>query len=388
MTAPVLMSAQEQARAGFASHFGHEPDGIAFAPGRVNLIGEHVDYNDGLVLPMPLSVGTAVAWSAMPGEGIDAIALDLGNASDSFIAGQVIPHQPADWRSYLRGTAAGLAHRGLPAGGAKLAISGTIPRGAGLSSSASLCVAIARALAAAGGMEKPDPHELAFAAQSAEHDWAGVNCGIMDQMTVAAGQPGSTLMLDCRSMATRIISLPQDWAVMIVQSGLRRGLVDGQYNQRRRDCEAAAAALGVTSLRDASLAQLEGVNIDATACKRARHVVSEIARTAAMADAVAAGELASVGRLLAESHASLRDQFEVSVPAVDLLVDQLTAAIGSQGGARMTGGGFGGAVVAILKQDAVGQVRAAVEATYRTPSGSVPEFMIEASNGSAIWEVE
>ena len=145
---------------------------------------------------------------------------------------------------------------------------------------------------------------------------------------------------------------------------------------------------GERAMVEPSLAQLEGVNIDATACKRARHVVSEIARTAAMADAVAAGELASVGRLLAESHASLRDQFEVSVPAVDLLVDQLTAAIGSQGGARMTGGGFGGAVVAILKQDAVGQVRAAVEATYRTPSGSVPEFMIETSNGSAIWEVE
>ncbi len=382
------MSALEQARAGFVAHFGHEPDGIAFAPGRVNLIGEHVDYNDGLVLPMPISAGTAAAWSAMPTERIDAVALDLDGATDSFVPGQVSPHSPADWRSYLRGTAAGLAQRGLSSGGAKLAISGTIPRGAGLSSSASLCVAIARALAAAGGMSEPDPRALAFAAQSAEHDWARVNCGIMDQMAVAAGQMGSALMLDCRSLATRLVSLPPDWAVMIVQSGVKRGLVDGHYNQRRRDCETAAAALGVASLRDATLANLPGAKIDPRLRRRARHVVSEIARTAAMVDAIAAGEIAAVGRLLAESHASLRDDFEVSVPAVDALVDQLAAAIGPDGGARMTGGGFGGAVVAILQCDAVPQVYAAIQKTYRTPDGTVPEIMIEVFNGSAIREKE
>ncbi len=382
------MSVREHARAGFRTQFGHEPDGVAFAPGRVNLIGEHVDYNDGLVLPMPISVGTAVAWSAAQHARIDAVALDLGHASDSFTPGQVGPHAPADWRSYLRGTAAGLAHRGLSIGGAKLAISGTIPRGAGLSSSASLCVAIARALAAAGGLSEPDPRELAFAAQSAEHEWAGVHCGIMDQMAVAAGMPGSALMLDCRSLATRVVSLPHDWAVMIVQSGVKRGLVDGHYNQRRRDCEAAAAALGVASLRDATLAQVADSSIDVRLRHRARHVVSEIARTTALVEAIAAGELGSVGHLLAASHASLRDDFEVSVPAVDALVYRLTAAIGPQGGARMTGGGFGGAVVAILKCDAVPQVCAVIEATCRTPDGAVPEFMIEVFNGSAIREVE
>ena len=382
------MSALEHAHAGFAAHFGHEPDGIAFAPGRVNLIGEHVDYNDGLVLPMPISVGTAVAWSSMPADRIDAVALNLGNASDSFTIGQVRPHASVDWRSYLRGTAASLAQRGLSLGGAKLAISGTIPRGAGLSSSASLCVAIARALAAADGINAPEQRELAFAAQSAEHEWAGVNCGIMDQMAVAAGTPGSALLLDCRSLATRVVSLPQNWAVMIVQSGVKRGLVDGHYNQRRRDCEAAATALGVASLRDATPVQIERGNIDAKIRQRARHVVCEIARTAAMVDAIETVDLVTAGRLLGESHASLRDGFEVSVPAVDALVDQLTAAIGSQGGARMTGGGFGGAVVAILKRDAIAHVRAAVEATYRTPDGAVPEFLIETATGSAIREIE
>jgi galactokinase len=382
------MSALEHARTGFAAHFGHEPDGIAFAPGRVNLMGEHVDYNDGLVLPMPISVGTAVAWSAMLADRIAAVALNFGNASDSFTIGQVRPHASVDWRSYLRGTATSLAQRGLSQGGAKLAISGTIPRGAGLSSSASLCVAIARALAAAGGINAPEQRELAFAAQSAEHEWAGVNCGIMDQMAIAAGTPGSALLLDCRSLATRVVSLPQDWAVMIVQSGVKRGLVDGHYNQRRRDCEAAAAALGVASLRDATPVQVERGNIDAKIRQRAWHVVCEIARTAAMVDAIERVDLVTVGRLLGESHASLRDEFEVSVPAVDGLVDQLAAAIGSQGGARMTGGGFGGAVVAILKRDAIAQVRAAVEATYRTPDGAVPEFLIETANGSAIREIE
>lgn len=382
------MSALEHARAGFRAQFGHEPDGVAFAPGRVNLIGEHVDYNDGLVLPMPISVGTAVAWSAAQHARIDAVALDLGDASDSFTPGQVGPHAPADWRSYLRGTAAGLAHRGISFGGAKLAISGTIPRGAGLSSSASLCVAIGRALAAAGGLNQPDPRELAFAAQSAEHAWAGVNCGIMDQMAIAAGMPGSALMLDCRSLITRVVSLPQDWAVMIVQSGVKRGLVDGLYNQRRRDCEAAAAALGLASLRDATLAQVASSIMDTRLRQRARHVVSEIMRTTAMVEAIAAGELAVVGRLLAESHASLRDDFEVSVAAVDALADQLAAAIGPQGGARMTGGGFGGAVVAILKCDAVPQVCAAIQTTYRTPEGAKPEFMIEVFNGSAIRKIE
>ena len=382
------MSAQEHARAGFRAQFGHEPDGVVFAPGRVNLIGEHVDYNDGLVLPMPISVGTAVAWSAAHHARIDAVALNLGNASDSFIPGQVRPHSQADWRSYLRGTAAGLAHRGLAVGGAKLAISGTIPRGAGLSSSASLCVAIGRALAAAGGLTEPDPSELAFAAQSAEHEWAGVNCGIMDQMAVAAGKPGSALMLDCRSLANRVVSLPKDWAVMIVQSGVQRGLVDGQYNQRRRDCEAAAAALEVASLREATLAQVTESSMAARLRQRARHVVSEIARTTAMVAAIEAGELTTVGRLLAASHASLRDDFEVSVSAVDALVDQLAAAIGPLGGARMTGGGFGGAVVAILKADAVPQVRTAIEAGYRTPAGATPEFMIEIFSGPAIGKVK
>ncbi len=371
------MNLIQRTREGFAHAFGHAPDGVVFAPGRVNLIGEHVDYNDGLVLPMPISAGTAVAWSASGGDQVEAAALDFGGAVDRFAARDLAPHDPADWRSYLRGMAIEGAARGLPAGGAKLAVAGSIPRGSGLSSSASFCVGIGRALAAAAGADAPAARDLALAAQAAEHRWAGVHCGIMDQMAIAAGEAGSALLLDCRDLATRLVTLPADWAVMIVQSGVKRGLVDGHYNQRRRDCEAAAAGLGVPSLRDANLAAIDAAPIDHLVRRRARHVVSEIARTRAAVAAVEARDLAALGEVLAASHASMRDDFEITVPPVDALVELLNRAIGGHGGARMTGGGFGGAVVAVMPAERVAHVRAAVEAGYRAPGGASLEIMIE-----------
>lgn len=371
------MNLIQRTREGFAHAFGHAPDGVVFAPGRVNLIGEHVDYNDGLVLPMPISAGTAVAWSASGGDQVEAAALDFGGAVDRFAARDLAPHDPADWRSYLRGMAIEGAARGLPAGGAKLAVAGSIPRGSGLSSSASFCVGIGRALAAAAGADAPAARDLALAAQAAEHRWAGVHCGIMDQMAVSAGEAGSALLLDCRDLATRLVALPADWAVMIVQSGVKRGLVDGHYNQRRRDCEAAAAGLGVPSLRDANLAAIDAAPIDPLVRRRARHVVSEIARTRAAVAAVEARDLAALGEVLAASHASMRDDFEITVPPVDALVELLNRAIGGHGGARMTGGGFGGAVVAVMPAERVAHVRAAVEAGYRAPGGASLEIMIE-----------
>lgn len=364
------MTVIERARAGFVRTFGHVPDGVAFAPGRVNLIGEHVDYNAGLVLPMPISAGTAIAWSAQDSARVEAIALDLDDARDAFLLGEPAPHQPADWRSYLRGMAAEAAARGLPVGGAKLAIAGSIPRGSGLSSSASLCIAVGRALEAAASASPAEPRELALAAQAAEHNWAGVHCGIMDQMAVAAGKAGSALLLDCRDLTTAAVPLPADWAVLIVQSGVRRGLVDGHYNQRRRDCEAAAAALGLPSLREASSEQIEVADLDPVVRRRARHVVSEIARTRAAVDAIQARDLRQLGQLFAASHASMRDDFAITVPPIDALVGVLAGAMGGEGGARMTGGGFGGAVVAVLPACDVPRVSAAVRANYRTPDGA------------------
>ncbi len=374
------MSPQDRARRGFIAAYGCDPVGVAFAPGRVNLIGEHVDYNDGLVLPMPISTGTAVAWGRSASTEVEAVALDFADARDRFSLDGLAPHQPADWRSYLRGMASEMAQRGADPRGLRLALAGSNPRGAGLSSSASLCIALGQAIGAAP--ETPlSPSILATAAQMTEHRWAGVHCGIMDQMAVAAGEPGHALLLDCRDLAVRQVALPSGWAVAIIQSGVTRGLVDGHYNARRRDCEAAAAALGVSSLRDASLAMIAGAGLDPVIAARATHVVSEIARTSAAVSAIEAQDLAALGDLLRASHASLRDQFEVSVPAVDRLVDLANAATGPSGGARMTGGGFGGAVVAVLERSALPSFIAALETDF-TKQGTVPpHIMIEGTGG-------
>lgn len=369
------MSLLERARAGFAEAYGLQPRGVTFAPGRVNLIGEHVDYNDGLVLPMPIRAGTAVAWGPAESAEVEVVALDYGRVRDRFDPAKTEALDPPGWQSYVRGMA-----RQSGQSGVALAITGSIPQGSGLSSSASLCVAVGLALAEATGEFDRDPVALARAAQQVEHDWAGVHCGIMDQMAVAAGLPGSALLLDCRTLQARPVSLPQDWAVMVVQSGVVRGLVDGHYNARRQDCELAAAQLGVPSLRDADAVMIAAANLDPVVRRRATHVVEEIERVRTAVAAIESGDLAGLGEVLRASHASLRDLFEVSVPLVDSLVDLLNGAIGAEGGARMTGGGFGGAVVAVLRADAVVRVRAELEQGYRTSGRAALEIMIEGAS--------
>ncbi len=375
------MTLAQDVSAAFAARFGHAPDGVAFAPGRVNLIGEHVDYNQGLVLPMPIAAGTAVAWSRSDRAETEAVALDFGLAEDRLDPAAPGAATPGDWRCYLRGMTAELAACGVTPGPLKLAIAGSIPRGSGLSSSASLCIALGRALAEAARGTRPAPQELALAAQAAEHAWAGVHCGIMDQMAIAAGEPGAALLLDCRDLTTQSIALPDDWAVMIVQSGVVRGLVDGHYNARRADCEAAARALGLASLRDATAAQVRIAALSERERARALHVVEEMARVGEAVTAIRQQDLPALGELLRASHASLRDLFEVSVPPVDRLVDLLNAEIGRMGGARMTGGGFGGAVVAVLPATAVARVRATLKSQFRPDDGSALSVMIERTGG-------
>ena len=329
----------------FAQWQGTAPAGAVFAPGRVNLIGEHVDYNDGLVLPMPVREGTAVAWAARTDGRIMVRAADQLAPDEFALTGPDRPPAPA-WPSYVRGMAAMIGAQMPGLVGADLLITGDLPQGAGLSSSASLCIAVGRALLAAAGLSAP-PVLLARAAQAAEHRYAGVACGIMDQMAVAAGEPGQAMLLDCRTLAFTLHPLPPDWSVLLIDSGIRRGLVDGAYNLRRAQCEAAARALGVASLRDATAAQLTRLATGSAEAQRAAHVVAEIDRVRAAAAALAAGDLPMMGHVLRSGHASLRDLFEVSLPAIDTLVAQANAAIGARGGARLTGAGFGGSVVAI-----------------------------------------
>ena len=376
------MTAQDQSlydrvTASFAARFGDAPDLVVRAPGRVNLIGEHTDYNDGFVLPCAIGPATMVAVSKRNDNNVEVIAADFGDAGDQFSLELPLERnveQP--WADYVRGMISALQNEGCALSGAKIAIAGSLPKGAGLSSSASLEVALGKAMSALAGIDI-DNTRLAQIAQRAECDFVGTQCGIMDQLISAQGKAGHVLLIDCRNLGLTDVPVPDDVAIMIVHSGVTRGLVDGHYNARRRQCEAAAAAMGVPALRDADLELLAAASLDAVTKMRARHVITENQRTLDAADALAKSDLATLGMLMAQSHASMRDDFEITVPPVDALVAMLQKAIGAQGGARMTGGGFGGACVAVMPIAMVADVQAAITAEYRTPEGNAPIIMVE-----------
>jgi galactokinase len=370
----------------FGELVGAIPDLVVRAPGRVNLIGEHTDYNDGFVLPAAIGLQSLVAVRRRPDKVVRMIAADYGNAVSMFDPGQPItpsPEQP--WSDYIRGIAAVLQAQGIGLGGVDMLVTGDIPQGSGLSSSASLSVASGMAL---GGLFAPgvlDPTRIALLAQQAECDFVGMRCGNMDQLASAHGVADHALLIDCRSLLCRPVALPPDLAILIVHSGISRGLVDGAYNERRAQCEAVARQLGAAALRDVSLGELEAAraDVDGIAYRRARHVITENARTLAAAGAIEAGDLIALGALMAASHISMRDDFEISLPAIDDLVAGLQRAIGDAGGARMTGGGFGGAVVALVEAHAVDRVVDRVERHYRTPAGTKPMIMVEQASAGA-----
>jgi galactokinase len=364
-----------RAERSFTEAFGAAPDLLIQAPGRVNLIGEHTDYNDGFVLPCAIDLGTAVAARARTDAMMETIASDFDGERDSIAVDGPIDHA-GGWRDYVRGVAVMLQDEGL-ARGADLAVSGNVPKGAGLSSSASLEVAVASTLAHLNGLAI-DPTRIAQLAQRAENEFVGCSCGIMDQLVSARAQAGHALLIDCRSLECRPVPMPEGLAVIVIHSRIERGLVDSAYNERRRQCEQAARHYGVAALRDLDEAALDAgrEGLDPLTFRRARHVVTENARTLAAAEALAAGDLARLGVLMAQSHASMRDDFEITLPAIDRLVEIAAEAIGSDGGARMTGGGFGGCIVALAPEGAVERVQEAVARDYRSPDGKEAHFMV------------
>ena len=305
----------------------------AYAPGRVNVIGEHTDYTGGLVLPMAIDLGITV--EVEPGGDV----VHLVSADEPEPA--VVPLEVDDpasvspnWARYV----AGVVNEVAPAVGARGTVRTTLPLGAGLSSSAALEVAVALALGFRG-----TTRELALACQRAEHRASGVPCGVMDQLASAAGVAGSLLLIDCRSLDVTPVPLPDDLQIVAVHSGQARTLAGSAYAERRADCERAEREIG--PLRDATLDDVARVS-DPTVRQRARHVVTENARVRAFVDALGAGDATAAGSLMAESHASLRDDFAVSTSVLDELVERLQGTPGVYG-ARLTGGGFGGAVVAL-----------------------------------------
>jgi galactokinase len=370
---------------GFSARFGRTPDLLAFAPGRVNLIGEHTDYNEGFVLPMALHLGTVVALRTRADNAVYASAPDVGTADAQFTLAECSkPDAPGHWSNHVRGIFAARAAAGLPNRGVDMLTCGNLPQGAGLSSSASLGVALALGLATLNG-EAADAGVLARLAQWSEHHVVGCECGIMDQLIAAAGVAGHALLIDCRDLALKPVRMLEGLAVVVVHSGVERGLVDSEYNTRRRECESSARHYGVTSLRELTAEALYTSRgaLAETPFRRARHVVTENARTLGAARALEDGDLAQLGALLRASHASLRDDFAVSVPPVDALAETMNAAIGEAGGARMTGGGFGGCLVALLPGARVGKLRQAVEAHFAALGRQTPLFLVTAPGAGA-----
>jgi len=372
-----LAALAQRARAAFRQQFGGEPELLVQAPGRVNLIGEHTDYNAGFVLPCALDRRTVVAARRSGDLKVSAIALDFDAALDRFELAAPIPRSPATWSNYIRGVANVLLSRPAKLPGVEMAVAGDVPIGAGLSSSASVEVAVAHVFNSLGRLGL-DARDIALAAQRAENEFVGCACGIMDQLVSASARAGCALLIDCDSLDTRSVPMLREAAVIVIHSRVRRGLVTSAYNERRRQCEAAARHYGVRALRDLDVEALETRrgDLDPLIFRRARHVVTENHRTLEAADALARGSLDRMAALMAQSHASMRDDFEITVPPIDALVRIVAETLDGAGGARMTGGGFGGCVVALAPASLVSAVGESVARGYRSPDGLHAEVII------------
>ncbi|MDN3698923.1 galactokinase [Vibrio cortegadensis] len=374
----------------FKSIFEYSPTHVVQAPGRVNLIGEHTDYNDGFVLPCAINYQTVVAAAKRDDNKVRVISVDYGNEIDEFDLTQAITFQDGKmWANYIRGVVKCLLERGFELGGADISVSGNVPQGAGLSSSAALEVVIGQTFKELYRLDISQA-EIALNGQQAENEFVGCNCGIMDQMISAEGNENHAMLLDCRSLETTAVSMPEDMAVVIINSNKKRGLVDSEYNTRREQCEEAARLFGVSALRDVTIEQFNSKvsELDETVAKRARHVITENDRTEEAAVALRTHDMKRMGELMAESHASMRDDFEITVKEIDTLVDMVKEVIGKHGGVRMTGGGFGGCIVALVPPRFVGEIKATVEAKYEAMTGlNASIYVCQAKDGAGVVEV-
>ena len=344
----------------FQDRFGLPPAAVATGHGRVNLIGEHTDYNDGLVLPCILKRQTTVALSLRADSQLQGSSATFGDAD--FRMNDV---PSGHWLAYVRGAISMVTEAGAPMTGVNILVDSTMPAGAGVSSSAAFEVAILAALFEAHDMPLPDPTSLARMAHRIDHEFIGLRCGIMDHMVCAVGAPGAAMMLDCRSMDYSLHPFPAGHTFLVIHSGSGRKLSEGQYNERVAECEAACEALGISSLRDASAEDLSQVT-DSLLHQRARHVVLENDRVIAAASAFTSGDMTGLGTLMNASHASLADDYAVSSD----ILDSMVAAARQAGalGARLTGAGFGGCIVCLVRSEDADAVLAQVRATVPAAS--------------------
>jgi galactokinase len=363
------------------------------APGRVNLIGEHTDYNDGFVMPAAIASYTWVAAAKREDRILEASSdrfAEKINLSLNALDGPPGGH----WSDFIRGVAATLERAGHKLCGANLFIHGEVPLGAGLSSSASLEVAAAVALTSISGIALPRL-ELVKLCQRAEHEYVGTRCGIMDQFVATFGVAGHALMLDCRSLEYQLLRIPQALSLIVCNSMVRHELASGEYNRRRIDCDTGVKLLqshlpGTKALRDVGIEDLEryGKALPERVYRRCRHVVTENRRVLAAAQALRSHDLEQFGHVMYSSHASLRDDYEVSCKELDLLVDLASSASGVYG-ARMTGGGFGGCTVNLVRADSVAAFKTHMARAYQEKTGIAPDIYIcEPAQGADAWPVE
>jgi galactokinase len=325
------------------------------------------------VLPCAIDFATYVAARERDDRTVRTTALDIREGEVQFGIEQGYRQDTTQpWSNYIRAVTQVLIDEGHALCGADFLVSGDIPQGAGLSSSASLCVGIAKAFDELCELNL-SPMALSQIAQAAENRYVGCNCGIMDQVASAMSAQGHATLLDCDSLDSSLIPIPQDLHIAIIHSGISRGLIDSEYNSRRRDCETASRHFGVPNLRHVSLEQLERHKgqLNPNAFKRACHVVSENQRVLAFADALRHGNFEDLGAIMAASHRSMRDDFEITTPEIDLLVECVNSQIGSRGGSRMTGGGFGGCVVALCENSALASIQADAIPRYQEATGRV-----------------
>jgi galactokinase len=378
------MSIQNQILDHFYQLYQHSPALLVRAPGRVNLIGEHTDYNDGFVLPLAIDRAVWIALRPRQDDQVHITSLDFEEPL-TFTLGNFSKQQPTSPAEYIKGVAWALQQAGYALRGFEAVMKGDVPIGAGLSSSAALELALARAFMAVAAQAWDAP-QMALLAQKAENQWVGVNCGIMDQMISATGKAGHAVLIDCRTLALTPAPLPDGTVVVVLDTSTRRGLVDSAYNERRQQCEAAAQFFGVKALRDVTLVQFEAQahDLDEVTRRRARHIITENERTLHAQAAMVAGEVAQLGKLMDASHVSLRDDFEVSSPALNAIVECAQAHPACYG-ARMTGAGFGGCAVALVKEAAAADFVTQVSAAYTLRTAHVPQvYVCRATDGAGI----
>lgn len=387
---PVSESTVEFLNREFQSSY-HARPAIFRAPGRVNLIGEHTDYNDGFVMPAAIGFYTWIAASARTDRILHVRSEEFQETVDlplDSLAGPPRKH----WSDFVRGVAAVLQSRGTELSGANLIVQGQVPMGAGLSSSASLEVATGLALLSVSQSEVPKL-ELVKICQRAEHEYVGTRCGIMDQFIAVFASAGHALMIDCRSLESQSLSIPDEARLVICNSMVKHVLASGEYNRRRADCEAGVKVFrqrspNVHALRDVTLADLASHKDDLpeVVFRRCRHVISENQRVLDAANALRAGDLNRFGQLMYESHRSLREDYEVSSQELDLLVEIALSCDGVYG-SRMTGGGFGGCTITLVQADAVASFQEKTIHRYKEQTGITPDvYVCSAAQGAAAWK--